>query len=93
MQGNAGQLASAVSIGARGDGSVMPVPDVKRHEDPVSNSRQISFLFGKKITKHLIIISNDTNGFELGTWNFQAFIPKIYMEFLSFLQQWKRPQH
>lgn len=37
-RGNAGQLASAVGIGGRGDGRVMSVPDVKGDEDPVSDS-------------------------------------------------------
>lgn len=49
---NARQLVSVVGIGGRGggrgDGSVMSVPDVKGDEDPVSESRQISFLCGKK---------------------------------------------
>lgn len=86
---NAGQLASVVGIGARGDDSVMSVPDVEGDEDPVSESRQISFLCGKKVRKHLIIISNHTHSFELCRWNFKAFIPNIYMEFVSFSQQWK----
>lgn len=83
--GNAGQLASAVGIGARGDGSV---PDVRGDEDPygerfATNQAPVG---KKKIRKHLIIISNHTRGFELCRWNFQAFIPKIYMEFVSFYE-------
>lgn len=53
MQGNAGQLASALGTGARGDGSRMSVPDVKGDEDRVSDLRQISFLCRKKKIRKL----------------------------------------